>query len=62
MRKHAVVTSLAFYAGTLLLGFLLGTAAHQARYKSPAVIRFEPALHQPRNGKKSKFNYPDRAV
>jgi hypothetical protein len=62
MRKHAVVTSLGFYAGTLLLGFLLGTAAHRARHKSPAIIRFEPALHQPRNGTKSTFTFPDRAV
>ena len=46
----------------LLLGFLLGTAAHQARDKSPAVIRFEPALQQPRNGTKSMLTYPYRAV
>jgi hypothetical protein len=62
MRKHAVVTSLVFYVSTLLLGFLLGTVAHQARHKSPAVIRFEPAFRQPRNGKKSTFTYLDRAV
>jgi hypothetical protein len=62
MRKHAVVTALAFYSSALLLGFLLGTAAHQVRDKSPAVIRFEPALQQPRNGTKSKLTYRYRAV
>ncbi|MGH9647491.1 MAG: hypothetical protein ACRD4E_11825 [Bryobacteraceae bacterium] len=62
MRKHAVVTALAYYSSALLLGFLLGTAAHQARDKSPAVIRFEPASNQPRNGTKPKLTYSDRAV
>jgi hypothetical protein len=62
MRKHAAITALAFYASALMLGFLLGTAAHQARGKPPAVIRFEPASRQPRNGTKSTFTFPDRAV
>lgn len=62
MRKHAVFTALGFYASALLLGFLLGTAAHQARDKSPAVIQFEPAANQPRNGTKSQLTYPDRVV
>jgi hypothetical protein len=62
MRKHAFIGSLAFHAGALLLGFLLGTAAHQVRHKSPAVIRFEPALHKLPHGTKSTFTRPDRVV
>jgi hypothetical protein len=62
MRKHALAGSLALYAGVLLLGFMLGTAAHQARHKAPAVIRFEPASHKLRHGTKSTFTRPDRVV
>ena len=62
MRKQAVVTALAFYASALLIGFLLGTAAHQTRHKAPAVIQFEPASNQPRTGAKPAFSYPERSV
>jgi len=40
MRKHALAGSLIFHFSALLLGFLLGTAAHHVRHKSPTVIRF----------------------
>jgi hypothetical protein len=53
---------LAFHASLLLLGFLLGTAAHQARHKSPAVIRFEPTLQRLPPGGKSTFTYRGRAA
>ena len=52
MRKHVLLGSLAFHTGILLLGFLLGTAAHQVRHKSPTVIRFEPASQKLRHGTK----------
>jgi len=57
MRKNTVVGFLA-----LLLGFLLGTVAHQVRHKSPAVIQFEPAVHKLRPRTKSTFTYPDRVA
>ena len=62
MRKHALVGSLALYAIALLLGFLLGTAAHPSLHKSPAIIRFEPARQSPRHGTKSPFTYPGRVA
>jgi len=62
MRKHAIVASLAFYASSLLVGFLLGVVAHQVRHKPPAVIRFEPASQKLRRGTKSTFSHADRVV
>jgi len=56
MRKP-VFFALTFHASALLLGFLLGTAAHQARHKSPTVIRFEPASQKFRHGTKSNLTY-----
>jgi hypothetical protein len=53
---------LAFHTSVLLLGFLLGTAAHQMRHNSPAVIRFEPTVQKLPQGRKSPFTYRDRAV
>ena len=51
MRKHVSFGYLAFHTGVLLVGFLLGTVAHQVRHKSPTVIRFEPASQKLRHGK-----------
>jgi hypothetical protein len=62
MRKHVLTGSIAIHASALLLGFLLGAAAHQVRHKSPAVIRFEPASQKFRPGPKSNFIYPGRVV
>jgi len=62
MGKNVLTGSLAIHASALLLGFLLGTAAHQARHKSPAVIRFEPASQKLPGGTKSKFTHPARVV
>jgi hypothetical protein len=57
MRKNTVAGFLA-----LLLGFLLGRAAHQVRHKSPAIMQFEPTVHKLRPGTRSPFTYPDRVV
>jgi hypothetical protein len=62
MRKRIFAGSIAIHASALLLGFLLGTAAHQVRHKSPAVIRFEPASQKLRHRPKSNFTYPGRVV
>jgi hypothetical protein len=53
---------LAFHASLLLLGFLLGTVAHQVRHKSPAVLRFEPMLQKLPHGTKARFTDRDRAA
>ena len=44
-------------AFALLVGFLLGAAAHRTSHKYPAVIRFEPASHKSRPHLPSKFIY-----
>jgi|GEM_PF-5797057 len=44
-------------AFALLLGFLLGAAAHRTSHKYPAVIRFEPASQKIRPHLPSKFIY-----
>ena len=62
MRKHALAGSLIFHFSALLLGFLLGTAAHQVRHKSPTVIRFEPASQKLRHGTNSNLTRPVRVA